>query len=87
MKQGQYQPLTLAQEVVTLFSAKHKFIKRIPVENIAEYAKRLVATFDSKYPLLVQEIEELKVISPELEVQMKEAMEAFTEQFILMSVK
>ena len=61
--------------------------RSIPVENIAEYAKRLVATFDSKYPLLVQEIEELKVISPELEVQMKEAMEAFTEQFILMSVK
>ena len=87
LKQGQYQPLTLAQEVVTLFSAKHKFIKRIPVENIAEYAKRLVAIFDSKYPHLIQEIETAKAISPELEVQMKEAMEAFTEQFLLMSVK
>jgi F-type H+-transporting ATPase subunit alpha len=87
LKQGQYQPLTLAQEVVTLFSAKHKFIKRIPVENIAEYAKRLVAIFDSKYPHLIQEIETAKAISPELEAQMKEAMEAFTEQFLLMSVK
>ncbi len=87
LKQGQYQPLTLAQEVVTLFSAKHKFIKRVPVENIAEYAKRLVAIFDSKYPHLIQEIETAKAISPELEVQMKEAMEAYTEQFLLMSVK
>ena len=87
LKQGQYQPLTLAQEVVTLFSAKHKFIKRIPVDSVAEYAKRLVAIFDTKHPHLINEIETVKAISPALEAQMKEVMETFTEQFLLMSVK
>jgi F-type H+/Na+-transporting ATPase subunit alpha len=87
LKQGQYQPLSLAHEIITLFSAKYKFIKRIEVSQISEYVQRLVAGFDSDHSDIVSELNEKKAISPELEVRMKEVMEKLTTQYLKMSGK
>lgn len=87
LKQGQYQPLSLAHEIITLFSAKYKFIKRIEVSQISEYVQRLVAGFDADHSDIVSELNDKKAISPELEVKMKEVMEKLTTQYLKMSVK
>jgi len=87
LKQGQYQPLSLAHEVITLFTAKHKFIKRIEVSKITEYVQRVVAGFDANHSDIVNEINTVKAISPELEVRIKEVMESLTTQYIKMSGK
>lgn len=87
LKQGQYQPLSLAHEVITLFAAKHKFIKRIDVPKISEYVQRVIAGFDANHSDIVEEINTVKAISPELEVRMKEVMENLTTQYLKMSGK
>jgi F-type H+-transporting ATPase subunit alpha len=87
LKQGQYQPLSLAHEVITLFAAKYKFIKQIEVAQIADYIQRLVAGFDINHADIVSELNEVKAISPELEVKMKEVMENLTTQYLKMSGK
>ena len=87
LKQGQYQPLSLAHEVITLFAAKHKFIKRIDVPKISEYVQRVVAGFDANHSDIVEEINTVKAISPELEARMKEVMENLTTQYLKMSGK
>lgn len=87
LKQGQYQPLSLAHEVITLFAAKHKFIKRIDVAKISEYVQRVVAGFDANHSDIVEEINTVKAISPELEGRMKEVMESLTTQYLKMSGK
>lgn len=87
LKQGQYQPLSLAHEVITLFTAKHKFIKRIEVAKISEFVQRVVAGFDANHSDIVEEINTVKAISPELEVRMKEVMESLTTQYLKMSGK
>ncbi len=87
LKQGQYQPLSLAHEVITLFAAKHKFIKRIDVAKISEYVQRVVAGFDANHSDIVEEITTVKAISPELEGRMKEVMESLTTQYLKMSGK
>lgn len=87
LKQGQYQPLTLAHEVIVLFTAKHKFIKRIEVSNISEYVQRVVADFDANHLDIITEINDAKAISPELETRMKEIMDNLTTQYLKMSGK
>lgn len=87
LKQGQYQPLSLAHEVITLFAAKHKFIKRIDVAKISEYVQRVVAGFDANHSDIVEEINTVKAISPELEGRIKEVMESLTTQYLKMSGK
>lgn len=87
LKQGQYQPLTLAHEVLSLYSAKHKFIKDIAVENIIDYQETLLAGFDRDYSDLVKEIEEKKAISEELDIKLKKAMDKITSQYLKISRK
>lgn len=87
LKQGQYTPLSLSHEVLSLFSAKHKFLKQIPVDKVTEYQTFLLAGFDREYSKLVSELETKKAISSELEQDIKKAMEKLTQQFIKMSVK
>ena len=79
--------MSLAHEVITLFAAKYKFIKRVQVNQVVEYVQRLVAGFDSNYAAIVSELNEVKAISPELETKMKEAMEILTTQYLKMSGK
>jgi len=87
LKQGQYMPLDLAHEVLVLFSAKHKFIKDIPVEDIREYEAALLSDFDHDYPKIIKEINRKQEISPELEASIKTAMTEITQRFLKMSVK
>lgn len=87
LKQGQYQPLSLAHEVISLFSAKHKFIKDIAVDDIVDYQNFLLVAFDRDYADLVAEIEEKKAISEALEKKLKVAMTKMSDQFIKMSKK
>lgn len=87
LKQGQYLPLDLAHEVLSLFSAKYKFIKDIPVENIREYEAALLRDFDQDYPNIIDELNKTATISPELEVSIKAAMTEITGRFLKMSVK
>ena len=87
LKQGQYLPLDLAHEVLSLFSAKYKFIKDIPVENIREYEAALLSDFDQDYPNIIDELNKTATISPELEVSIKAAMTEITERFLKMSAK
>ena len=87
LKQGQYQPLSLAHEVIALFAAKHKFIKRIEVCKISEYVQRVVAGFDADHSDIITEINTAKSISPELESRMKDIMENLTTQYLKMSGK
>jgi F-type H+-transporting ATPase subunit alpha len=87
LKQGQYSPLTMAHTVISLFSAKHRFIKDVAVENIIDYQENLLAGFDRDYADLVKELEEKKAISEELEIKLKAAMDKLTKQYLKMSSK
>ncbi|MHC1735103.1 MAG: F0F1 ATP synthase subunit alpha [Erysipelotrichaceae bacterium] len=87
LKQGQYAPLDLAHEVLSLFTAKFKFIKDIPVEGIREFERIMLSDFEVEYPEIITEINEKKIISPELEAKIKTAMASITDRFIKMSVK
>ncbi len=82
LKQGQYTPLNLSQEVIVLFSAKHRFIKDIPTELILPYQDYLLRIFENEHADLLKEIETDKIISPTLEEKLHEEVSKITKQFI-----
>jgi F-type H+-transporting ATPase subunit alpha len=84
LKQGQYSPLSLSQEVLVLFSAKHRFIKEVPVELILPYQDYLLRQFENEHVDLMNEIETKKIISPELEEKLHTAFAKITQTFLKM---
>ena len=82
LKQPQFKPMSLSQEVVVLFAGTGGFIDKYDVEKVRVYEEQLLSFVESKHADIMQEIEEKKIISPELEKKMKDVMTAFDSVFV-----
>ena len=82
LKQPQYQPMSLGHEIVVLFAGTRGFIDKIDVDKVQIYEKQLLSFVESKHPDILKEIEDKKIISPELEKKMKDALTAFDSVFV-----
>jgi F0F1-type ATP synthase, alpha subunit len=82
LKQPQFKPMSLSQEVVILFAGTRGFIDKYDVEKVRVYEQQLLGFIESKYSGIMKEIEEKKVISPELEKKMKEILTDFDSAFV-----
>jgi len=82
LKQPQFKPMSLGQEIVVLFAGTRGFIDKYDVEKVRIYEEQLLSFVESKHPDIMKEIEDKKIISPELEKKMKEIMTAFDSVFV-----
>ena len=82
LKQPQFVPMSLSQEVVILFAGTRGFIDKYEVEKVRVYEQQLLSFVESKYPDIMKEIEEKKIISPELEKKMKDMLTEFDSVFV-----
>ena len=82
LKQPQFMPMSLSQEVVILFAGTRGFIDKYEVEKVRVYEQQLLSFVESKYPDVMKEIEEKKILSPELEKKMKDMLTEFDSVFV-----
>lgn len=85
LKQKQYSPLTMSEQVLTLFAAKYGYLKNIEVEQVLDFEHRMHQYFNEEKAQLVKELETKKAIDNELEKELKAAMEEFSKQFMMVS--
>ena len=83
LKQGQYQPMTMVDQVLSLFSSKQGFLDKVDAENVKDFEKSMLHFFHEKHPDLVKEIDTTNDLSDELQEKMKEAMHDALEEFKL----
>ena len=81
LKQPQFQPMSLGEQVVILFAGARGFLDKHPVEKLKEYEPQVLAFVKSKYPEVLREIDEKQVISSDLEKKMKEVLTEFDGAF------
>lgn len=77
LKQPQYQPLSLGEEVVSLFAATNGYADSIPVEDVSDWETALRRSIDSTNPEILEAIEAEKEITAETEEALREAIEIF----------
>ena len=82
LKQPQFMPMSLAQEVVVLFAGTRGFIDKYDVEKVRIYEQQLLSFVESKYSDIMKEIDDKKIISPDLEKKMKDVMTEFDSVFV-----
>ncbi|MGP8154659.1 MAG: F0F1 ATP synthase subunit alpha [Smithella sp.] len=82
LKQPQYKPMSLGQEIVVLFAGTRGFIDKYDVEKVRVYEEQLLSFVESKHADILKEIEDKKIISPELEKGMKEVLTNFDSVFV-----
>ncbi|MFZ1037807.1 MAG: F0F1 ATP synthase subunit alpha [Smithella sp.] len=82
LKQPQYKPMSLGQEIVVLFAGTRGFIDKYDVEKVRVYEEQLLSFVETKHADILKEIEDKKIISPELEKKMKDIMTEFDSVFV-----
>jgi len=82
LKQPQYKPMSLGEEVVILFAGTRGFLDKYPVDKLKTYEPELLNYVKGKYPEIMKEIDDKQIISPELEKKMKEVLSEFDSIFV-----
>lgn len=82
LKQPQYQPMNLSKQIVVLFAGTKGYLDKYKVDKVRAYEEQLLGFVESKYSDIMKEIEEKKIISPELEKKMKDMLTEFDSVFI-----
>jgi len=81
LKQPQYQPMSLSQEVVILYAGVRGFVDKYPLESIKNYEKELMSFADSKHQDVMKEIDEKQELSPDLDNRIKGMLTEFDSVF------
>src|SRR6187401_3224541 len=50
LKQGQYQPMAVERQIVTIFAGTNGYLDKHPIDRLGEYEVELSAFLDQKYP-------------------------------------
>ena len=82
LKQPQFQPMSLGEEVVVLFAGSRGFIDKVDVEKVLVYEQQLLSYVKSKHQDILKEIDEKQIISADLEKKMKDMLTAFESVFV-----
>ena len=81
LKQPQYQPLPVEQQVVIIYAATRKYLLEIKVEDILDFQKELFELIDTKYPDVFRLIRETKELGKEAEDMLITAIKECRQQF------
>lgn len=78
LKQPVHQPMATEDEIVSIFSGVHGYLRKINLNNIKDFEKTGLEKLHAEHPEYFDEIREKRIISPELEEKLK----AFYENFV-----
>ncbi len=79
LKQGQFQPMPIEQQVVVVYAATKGYLDKMNVSDILKFEQQLLKEID---PEILKMIREQKSISPELDKKIKSFFDTFTEKFL-----
>ena len=81
LKQLQYRPLTLEQEVIILFAVNAGLMDDIPLERCAAFEEQLLLYIASTHPKIAQIITESRDLTPETEAELTKIINEFKATF------
>ena len=81
LKQDQYQPMRLSQEVLALFAGVNGYTDEVPVEQVRAYEKQLLAWAGSSQKALLDELDAATELTDELTQKINAALTQFKEIF------
>ena len=81
LKQDQYNPMPVENEVMIIYAATKKYLIDIELDQILEFEKELFEYVDTKYPEIPEAIRTSGEMSAEIEEKLVKAIEEIKEEF------
>jgi F-type H+-transporting ATPase subunit alpha len=81
LKQGQYLPMPVEKQVVSIFAGTNGFLDEIPVEHVQRYEREVLEMMELKHADLLAAIAEKKDLSDDIVAKLKTILKEFTNSF------
>jgi F-type H+/Na+-transporting ATPase subunit alpha len=82
LKQDQYEPRTMVQQVTGIFAGVNGYLDTVPIEQCREFERELTQHLETHHASMVQDILEKREITPEIEAALRRAIETFKATFL-----
>jgi F-type H+-transporting ATPase subunit alpha len=82
LKQPQYQPMPVENQVIIIYAATKKYLMDIPVADVLNFEKALFDFIDTKYPEVPETIRNTKVMDEDTEKKLIKAIEECKAEFL-----
>ncbi len=81
LKQPQYSPLAVEEQVAVIYAGTRGYLDKLPVNKIAAFSDALLSKLKTSYPKFLEGVRTKKALTPELETELKEALDAVVPTF------
>lgn len=81
LKQPQYSPMPIAEQVIIIYTAVKGFLDDLPVDNIERFQEEFLSYSQSNYPEIAKSISKEGILSEEIEEKLKEVIKEFKTNF------
>jgi F-type H+/Na+-transporting ATPase subunit alpha len=81
LKQGQYQPIPVEKQIVSIFAGTNGYLDEIPVAEVRRYEQEFLEIMDLKHYDLLEKIAETKELSDETTEKLHSLLREFTGSF------
>ncbi|MBM3545665.1 MAG: F0F1 ATP synthase subunit alpha [Alphaproteobacteria bacterium] len=81
LKQGQYQPMPVEEQVVSIFAGVRGYLDRVPTGDVVRFEQGLLAQVRTSGAEILSSIRDKREITPETEEKLKTLVEAYAKSF------
>lgn len=79
--QNQYEPMPVEHQVLSLFAAKHKFLKPVKVDQVKVYEREMLKYMEREHADIIADIHEKGALDDALSARIMEALKSFENVF------
>ena len=83
LKQPQYQPLSMSEQVLCLYAAKNGILDQIEADEVTKFEKKMIRDFHDKHADILEELETGGKLTDALDEKISAAMKAVLEEYQL----
>lgn len=81
LKQGQYVPMAVEKQVVSIYAGTNGYLDEIPLEHVQRYEKELLEVMELRHADLLASIAEKKDLTDDIVAKLKAVLLEFTNSF------
>jgi F-type H+-transporting ATPase subunit alpha len=81
LKQPQFAPLAVEEQVAVIYAGTRGYLDRIPTNQVGPFEQALLGRLRGQNGALMDGIRQAKALTPELETQLKDVLETTVQQF------
>ncbi|MDI6907486.1 MAG: F0F1 ATP synthase subunit alpha [Thermoanaerobacterales bacterium] len=79
LKQGQYRPMPLEEQVLAIFAAVHGYLDDLPVNRVRDFEHRFLEYMRTNHPEVGAAVRETGDLPDDLAAKLRESLEAFKD--------